>query len=542
MTLLRKLLGGTAKAERTLARAEIERASLEARRVADADDHACDAVMGGREGAPHLHLGTTRTGAPLRLPLADLDGAHLWWSGGTGSGKTSNAGHFVRELLRHQRAGAPIAVIAVGLQGNFPELVLQALAADASRASADSRSDLTSRLTVARFFGGGFLPEWNILAPSPHATPLVQAAAMGEILETSLGAHLGHRQDTALSMLLALAITEGLTLVELRLLLGAPHLLAARGAQAREVLLRSYFQGRFAAEGRATLDGIASHLDRLLALDDGLRGAFAGPGTLDVEWLFEPGHVSVFDFARTPLGAEGVRRALAALVLQSLAGAAVSASRRVRGMTFLLIDEAQLALTPGLIRTFETLLATVRQFRVSLAFLQQSLVQLPSGFVQLLSTNLRYRFLGRSGREDARLSEEFLPRIRTPRGQLGTAPREARSRGESEEARFEHLANLPTRHFIYTERGVSFGPVEVVAAEFHLPALSTYALPLRDALARGHSGRPRALLIENARRVEERVMREVEADAMTRASERRARTFGPDVRTEGDRWTKGKRR
>lgn len=539
--LLRTLLGGGARAEREHARAEIERASIEARREGEADLRACGAVMAARGSQPHLDLGRTTAGAPLRIPLANLDGAHAWWSGSTGSGKTSSAGRFVQELLRRQRDGAPVSVVAVGLQGNFVELVTQALAADLQRAPSGTRADVTSRLTVARFFSGGFLPEWQILAPTPHATPLVQAASTGEILETSLGAALGHRQDTALTALLALAITEGLTLIELRLLLGAPKLLAARGSRSKEVLIRSYFTGRFATESAATLDGIASRLDRLLGLDDGLRGALAGPGTIDFEALFEPGHVALFDFARTPLGAEGVRRALAALVLQSLAGAAVSASRRVRGMTVILIDEAQLALTPGLTRTFETLLATVRQFRVSLCFLQQSLVQLPGAFVQLLSTNLRYRFLGRCGREDGRLSEEFLPRIRTARGQDGRAPRDGRTRGENEEARFDRLGNLPARHFYYTERAAPFGPVEIEAADFRPPPLSSYPAALRDALARGRSGRPRAELIRHARTLEDEVMREIEADASARTEAKRVRTFGPDVHVAGNRWTRGQR-
>ena len=211
-------------------------------------------------------------------------------------------------------------------------------------------------------------------------------------------------------------------------------------------------------------------------------------------------------------------------------------------MTVILIDEAQLALTPGLTRTFETLLATVRQFRVSLAFLQQSLVQLPNPFIQLLSTNLRYRFLGRSGREDGHLSEEFLPRIRTARGQGGRAPREGQSRGESEEARLDRLANLPARHFFYTERTAPFGTVEIEAAAFNPPPLSSYPLTLQNALAEGRSARPRTELIRHARTLEERVMTEIEADANRRADAKRDRTFGPDVRAEGDRWTRGRRR
>lgn len=478
-----------------------------------ADEQAFATEMRRRERTPHVVLGESLDKVPYRIPLASLDGTHVFTSGSTGSGKTMLAGAFVDAVLEHLVAGAPVAVVVIALQGNFADLVLRALGARLHRVPTERCRAVLSRMLTARFFRGATLPEWNILAATPHAPPIVQAGTIAEVLENALGAALGGRQESALTMLLALAIEHAMPLNVLRLCLHEPDVLQGLARRSKEPLVASYIVNRFARESAATIDGLGSRIDRLLSLDAGIRGALAGPGTIDFARCFEPGAVSVLDLSGTPLGAEGARRAIAALALQSLAFAALSSSRRIGGHTLVLIDEAQLSFTPATVRTLETLLTTVRQFRVGLHFINQSLVQVPRDFVQLLATNIRWRFLGRSGREDASLSSEFLPRTgRLPKAAAPFGPPpdrlEFQSRAEETESRIAAVGAMPGRHFMITERAAPFGPREIVARDFSPPSWDALPKDLGATLERGASGVPRTELIERAR--------QMEADALAR--------------------------
>ncbi|TAK31192.1 MAG: hypothetical protein EPO40_05690 [Myxococcaceae bacterium] len=420
-------------------------------------------------------------------------------------------------------SGEPVAVIVIALQGNFADLVLRALGARLQGASTERRRAVLSRLLTAQFFRGKTLPEWNILAATPHAPPIVQAGTIAEVLENALGSALGGRQETALTMLLALAIEHAMPINLLRLCLHEPTVLQDLARRSKEPLVASYILHRFSRESAATIDGLGSRIERLLALDAGIRGALCASSTISFERAFEPGSVSVLDLSGTPLGAEGARRAIAALALQSLCFAALSSSRQIRGHTLVFLDEAQLAFTPATVRTLETALPTVRQFRVGLHFINQSLVQVPRDFLHLLSTNLRWRFLGRSGREDAVLSSEFLPRTgRVPKARPPFGPPPERveflSRAEETESRVTSLGTMAGRHFIVTERTAPFGPREIVARPFDPPPWDALPAGLREALERGATGVPRDELIERARTME--------ADAMAR--------FGGDSADVGD--------
>ncbi len=524
-----------------------------------ADQQAFATEMRRRERAPHVVLGESLDKVPYRIPLAllaggrDSDAAHGFASGSTGSGKTMMQGALVDSLLEHLVAGAPIAVVVVALQGNFADLVLRALGARLQRAPAERRRAVLSQMLTAQFFRGATLPEWNILAATPHAPPMVQAGSIAEVLETALGG-LGGRQETALTMLLALAIEHAMPINVLRLCLHEPEVLQSLARRSNEPLVTSYILNRFVRESAATIDGLGSRIDRLLSLDAGIRGALSGPGTIDFARCFDPGSFSAFDLSGTRLGGEGARLAIAALLVQSLASAALSSARQVRGHTLVFFDEAQLAFTPATARTLATLLTTVRQFGVGLHFINQSLVQIPRDFVHLLATNIRWRFLGRSGREDALLSSEFLPRTgRMPKASAPFGPPSDRleflSRAEENEARVAALGAMAGRHFFVTERAAPFGPREIISRDFRPPSWDALSRDLREALERGATGISRANLIERARRVE--------ADALARFAEqgddgedeasarpaRRSRSKGsvpktPDAVRRAERWGK----
>lgn len=533
------------------ARSEMARDRSQLDAHLDAEERAFVAEMDVRARTSHIALGQCPPGVPYRVPLAAFDGTHSWTSAGTGSGKTRFIASLVAALLVAIVGGAPIAVICLAMQGDLVDLVLRALGALLLRASTVRRSEVLSRLVVARFFRGATLPPFDIFTRSPHAPLLVQAQTLAEVIEHSLGASLGSRQETALTMLIALAIEAGFPLNALRLLLHDRNALEVLARRSVEPLVTAYILNRFARESSATTDGIASRLDRLISLDDGLRGALAGPGTIDFAGCFRPGAISCFDLSGSPLGGDGARRALGALTIHSLVSAALSSARRIEGPTVFVVDEAQLALTPATMATLSTAVTTIRAAKVGIHFVNQSLSQLPREFVQLLSTNATWRFLGRSGATDAGMSAEFLPRTgRVPKPRPPFGPPAERveflSRSEEETFRITECGALPRRTFFMTERSAPFGVRRLEAPAFDPPTWESLPRDLRTAIERGATGVARSELIARAREVEARAMA-WSANASTDDGEppepkRRSRRSAkapttPDAITRAEKWS-----
>ena len=550
---VRRLLGVGRAEEVRRARVEEERDRAGLRAHLDADERAFLAEMERRSRMSHVPLGNCPPGVSYRVALSALDGTHAWWSAGTGSGKTRGAAALVASLLRALLLGEPIAVICVAMQGDLVDLVLRALAELLRRAPAKRRREVLERLLVARFFRGATLPPMNIFARSPHAPLLSQAQTLAEVIEHALGASLGSRQQTAATMLFARAIETGLSVNALRLLLNNPPALVTLAGPLSEPLVRAYLEQRFPRESAATTDGIASRLDRLLSLDAGLRGALAGPEAIDYTACFRPGSISCFDYSGSPLGGDDARRALGALTIHSLIAAALSSARRIEGQTILVVDEAQLALTSATMATLSTAVTTIRAARVGIHFINQSLAQLDRGFVQLLATNVTWRFLGRSGATDAGLSAEFLPRTgRIPKPRAPFAPvgerAEYLSRSEEETYWVQECGSLPRRTFFVMERSAPFGVRRLEAPEFDPPPWSAIPSDLRAEVERGATGVPREELIARARRAEDEALA-THANAVHddgEAPARRGRApkvpVTPDAVTRAERWARKGRR
>lgn len=550
--LIRWALGVGRGEQVRLARTEMERDRALLGAHLDAEERAYVAEMEARARTSHVALGQCPPGVPYRVALAAFDGTHSWTSAGTGSGKTRFVASLVAALLLAILQGVPLAVICLAMQGDLVDLVLRALGALLARASAGRRSEVLARLTVARFFRGATLPPFDIFTRSPHAPLLVQAQTLAEVIEHSLGASLGSRQETALTMLIALALEAGLPVNALRLMLHDRDALEALARRSAEPLVTAYILNRFARESSATTDGIASRLDRLISLDDGLRGALAGPGTIDFAGCFRPGAISCFDLSGSPLGGDGARRALGALTIHALVSAALSSARTIEGPTVFVVDEAQLALTPATMATLSTAVTTIRGAKVGIHFVNQSLSQLPREFVQLLSTNVTWRFLGRSGATDAGMSAEFLPRTgRVPKPRPPFGPPGERveflSRSEEETFRIAECGALPRRTFFMTERSAPFGVRRLEAPAFDPPAWERLPGDLRAAIERGATGVPRSELIARAREVEARAMAP-SADVDPETSEhpepkRRTRRNAkapatPDAITRAEKWSR----
>lgn len=508
------------------------------------DDTRFTDTMTVREEAPALLLGHALDGTPYRFPLGDLPGQHIWISGGTGSGKSTMTAAWVRDLFGAMVRGAPLSFVFVVMQGFLGDMVLRALGDVLLRSSASQVDATLSQLLVAQFFRGSHLPEWQILARDPAVPIMVQASAVADVLEASVGAVLGSRQETALTMLLGLAIELGLTLQELRALIYNPEALVGLASRSTLPEVRLYILHRLARE-RAQLDGIGARLDLLLRVP-AAKAVLAGPGALDFRASFRPGAVTVLDFSGEGMGAEAAKRTLAAVALQYLSYAIFDAGRARDGATIIIADEMQEALTPATTRMLARWVTTSRAFGASLVSIHQSTVQLPREFQTLLSTNIRLRAVGRSGREDAAASVEFLPRTgRVPRSRLPGDPPLARpewlSRTEEADFRVNQTANLPQRHMFLTDRLAPFATREIVAPEFDAPELSSLPSALRNRLLRGRAGVAREELLRRAAELESRAVASMEASPPLARATRRAPAAPdtPDVVEVAERWRRG---
>jgi hypothetical protein len=151
----------------------------------------------------------------------------------------------------------PVSLILADLKGETADLFLRALGGRLQTASKEQRTKVLERLITIRFFSGETLPEFNLLAPADGADPLTQAYALAETIESTVGAALGSRQVTAFGTLLALAIEQRLTLIELRYLVHDPERVAALAARSKLAEVRHYVATRFTRE-RGVADGIVT--------------------------------------------------------------------------------------------------------------------------------------------------------------------------------------------------------------------------------------------------------------------------------------------
>jgi hypothetical protein len=512
--MLLGLLGGTSDREERLARASVQADEEDLGAALDADERRFRAEMDRVRRRSHVGFGTTRGGTPWCLPIDAFTGTFGWCTAGTGAGKSRLVAAMIDALV-----AAGVAVVVVDLKGGpdgIADLTLRQFAARTGRMAADERTRALGQLLTLRLFEGAYAPEWNLCAPEPSVPVPVQAHALTEILESTVAADLGSRQTAALTALLALAIEHGLTLLELRWLLY--DLARIRELAARSALpeVRLYAERRFARENAQTLDGLAARADALLRIDT-IRGMFAGPGAIDLVRAFEPGAVTVCDLGGAPLGAEGGRRAMAALLLTRLTWAAFSPTRSRRGATVLVADELQEALTPATLRHVERLVTTARSMGggTGLWSIHQSQAQLPGELQAILGTNVRWRILGRSSAADAELASEWLPRtgrVPRPRSPGMPAPMRAEFLSEAEERRHWSAVcgRLPRRTFLVADREAPFAPRFVRAPDFDPPAWDRIAPTVRDAVLRGSASVPRTELLDRARRIEKAA-----ADALT---------------------------
>lgn len=515
----------------TLARTQIERDRAELRRALGVDAERFTDEMRERGRGPVLFVGSAEHDTDYRLAAASLGGAHAWVSGATGSGKTRLVAGLVDQVVGRGLGGASVATAVIDFKGDLANLILRAFVARVSSLAPRERERAIARLLVFAPFGRLVRP-WQMLAREPSVSVLTQAAATVEVLDAAARLQTGPRQSDMLQAILATAIEQNWSLPETRFALDEPDRLREAALRSAEPTLRVYAHDRLTRESAKTSDGLSARFDVLLAVE-AVRATLAGPDAMDLRRVFEPGALTVLDFSRAPLGAEAAVRVLGALALIRLAWSIFDATRRGRADLLLVADEVQVGLTPGVVAAIERIVTLGRSFGVGFLSAHQTVAQLPSDLRSILATNVGTRILGRSSREDADASLEWLPitrRVSRPRraAERRRAEQEFLSESEERQHRVRELGRLENRRFLVSERTSPFVPRFVRSLDFDPPAWRALDPGLvREVFA--SQGVPREEAFARARALEEeaaaRILATREDDRPRGRGRRRGRAF-----------------
>jgi hypothetical protein len=501
----------------TLARTEIERERVVLTRALGADERSIEQAMDARARTGAARVGLTATGVTYRLPPA-VAGTHTWVTGATGSGKTRLTASIVDQVVARSLRGDRVAALIIDYKGDLADLVLRAFMQRVASLPARAQANAISRLTLLAPFGPIIRP-WQMLARDPAVGLLTQAAATVEILDAAARLHTGVRQADMLQAIFAIAVEQGWSLAETRFALDEPDRLRAAALASAEPTIRVYAHDRLSRERAATSDGLSARFDVLLAVD-AVKATLAGPEALDLRQAFRPGALTVLDFSQAPFGGEAAVRVLGALAVIRATWAIFDSERRDRAELLLAADEVQVGLTPGVVAALDRIVTLGRSFGVGLLSAHQNVVaQIPTELRAILSTNITTRIIGRSSREDAEASSEWLPithaepKLRRP-GEPRRNGREVMSDAEETRHRVAEIGRLENRRFLVSERATPFLPRYVSAANFDPPAWRDLDQGLvREAFA--SQGLPRDMAFARARELEERAAERIAANPRT---------------------------
>lgn len=503
-------------------------------------------AMVHRSRGDHARIGTTTEGHAYvcALPLSDLRGQ---CTGSPGSGKTRLIAHLAARVAVRALEHGDMSLIAIDPKQELAALILRALATRLARVPRAARRALLDRVQLFRPFGTrtrsfGLLNRVASIEPMTHASVIVEA------LESLTRLQLGVRQDPALRALLALAISRGWSLVELRIALHEPMTIVEAAKECPLPDVRIYFATRWARESRSVLDGVASRLDMLLSTAS-LKGVFSGAGpALDMRRALEGG-VCIVDTSGAPLGAEGAARVLNALAIAAGVGfAAFDPNRRVTGTSLVVVDEVQVpAVVPSVAATLDALYARGRFFRIAPLVIHQAPSQLPSELRLLLDSTVNLRIVGQGSRAEMNEAAHWLPstgllpRTRGP-GSRPSPELELLSEGDEQRERMKALASMGGRSFLVADRTLG-GARMIWSADFDPPNFQALDPEVVAELEEA-AGIPVDEALDRAREIEEAAATRILGNRPTPTGRAREGSIGaipdlPEARPRGGNGRRG---
>jgi hypothetical protein len=330
-------------------------------------------IVGRRQGVSStsgLTLGArvldeTVTASKVTIPL-QRRAMHVALLGRTGTGKSSLLRWFCEQDIKSSRG-----FFIFDIHGELTPAVLSLVAAEERRLNAD----LSDKVIVVDPADTEYSVGLNPLEGHRGQDAFVRVLQFAEVLKQRWGLHtFGARTDELLRNSLLVLAANGLTLLELGLLLTDGLFRAVCLKTVANAEVREYFESRYGAASEAMQavmrEPILNKTSSFTA-DPHFRFIVGQRSTFSIPQAMDEGKWVVVNLAKGKLGAEAVT--LGALLLTAVKHA--SFEREARELFTVYADEVQNLIGHG--ADLETMLAETRKFGVSICSANQYLEQLP---------------------------------------------------------------------------------------------------------------------------------------------------------------------
>jgi hypothetical protein len=352
---------------------------------------------------------------------------------------------------------------------------------------------ILDKLHVIAPFDPSCAPHLNVTLPEPGVTSEVQALSIVEAIQEAMGENLSGRTEGILLNPVKLAIILRRPLTHVRTWLADPAKFARDALSSGDPELCEYVRTAHRKTHQASVAAAVARMDQFLFLRQ-VRDALESETCVDFREILATGHL-IAPLGDPPSGLERLTKFWGALIMGRVQRAILS---REEGSTerpvWMVVDEVQEILTPGLSTAFERLLSLARFKSVGLVLANQLGGQLSSVdplLTRSLETNVGFEARFRSSREDAKLAAASFP----------LAWRAGRTRDDVA----EFLATLPDRSFLLALRKSGFRPQLLRSPRLDMQRLRAAAekapLEFRGRIERGVAMSPRKP--RDARRVVE---------------------------------------
>jgi hypothetical protein len=399
---------------------------------------------------PAFLVGTARDSAgrevPVRLAADDLF-THWLVQGGTGSGKTSFMTAVVSDAMRQ---GLPVGV--VDCKSGFFDVALSWAGALAYSLPEPKRSEFAGRLVVVNPFSEALVP-LNICRLMENTSPEVQAYEVSLAFSRLFDASFGFQMENVLRHLLLLLIESELSLVEAPEVLQNELLRGILVERCRNPAVKEYFLRTFQGVPAGSKDAILSRLQALL-LPENLRLMLGADDLINFRQILDRSELLFMFLGKGPGVPEEQVEVIGSLLLQLLFQGAFAGGNNKRRPYQLVCDEFfHLLDAPNLAKRFETALATLRAFGVTLSLVMQNFAQISGSLKDTILGNCDIVAVFRTSSRNAQNFGDFLPDldpevVEQALRRTGKPPHKMEVRSQL----VERVQRLPNRHCYWYDR------------------------------------------------------------------------------------------
>lgn len=446
---------------------------------------------------PHLVIGHTEEGQPVKLPHKALLQAHWIISGSTGSGKTMAVLLMINSFLA-AIAGAnpnhPNYAFGFGILDPKTELFLKTLYLLARMLAAlppAQAEALLERIVIIDVAASTPLTSYNIARLPPGCDPdffaTMRVGTIAEMLSTADGFSV--RGSLVVRELFKLLAETAVPFGYVERVLTSEEFRNTLVARASETV-RDYFRTQFPKESKATLAAVQARLSSTLLSTESLRLALCGEGVPDFRRFQDEGKLVLINCGGANLS-RMTGRMIYALFLSDFRQAVFT--RQTQQPFVMFIDEAQVALrTKQQRENMDELLRLSRSFGTHLHMITQNVTAGvgDADLLEVIQTNTNGVLALRSTPRDVAYVKSALPitgRLPKPRVNPFT-PVEHYSLTEERTIRLEGVAHLPDRVGWLWLKALSSEAMKIKTAPLEIPTGITFTRAVEQLRSNANVG------------------------------------------------------